>query len=109
MRLYILHYYHHTINYYGAAKTLVIDIEEVLVTIEYKLILAALIYSEQVLLSIEAQLCTRRECKTFLPRRPLSVQCIKYVVLFIYSRKYPEAKRRLLPWNQAFYHGNWRK
>ena len=34
-------------------------------TIEYKLILAALIDSEQMLLSIEAQLCTRRECKTF--------------------------------------------
>ena len=29
--------------------------------------------SEQMLLSIEAQLCTRRECKTFQPRRPFSV------------------------------------
>ena len=29
--------------------------------------------SEQMLLSIEAQLCTRRECKTFRPRRPSSV------------------------------------
>ena len=38
--------------------------------IEYKLILAALIDSEQMLLSIEAQLCTRRECKTFQPQRP---------------------------------------
>ena len=27
-------------------------------------------YSEQTLLSIEAQLCTRKECKTFRPRRP---------------------------------------
>ena len=38
--------------------------------IEYKLILAALIDSEQMLLSTEAQLCTRIECKTFRPRRP---------------------------------------
>ena len=30
-------------------------------------------YSEQTLLSIEAQLCTRKECKTFRPRRPSSV------------------------------------
>ena len=29
--------------------------------------------SEQMLLSIEAQLCTRRECKTFRPRRPSSL------------------------------------
>ena len=29
--------------------------------------------SEQMLLSIEAQLCTRIECKTFRPRRPSSV------------------------------------
>ena len=36
-------------------------------------ILAALIVSEQMLLSIEAQLCTRKECKTFRPRRPSSV------------------------------------
>ena len=42
-------------------------------TIEYKHILAALIDSEQMLLSIEAQLCTRKECKTFRPRRPSSV------------------------------------
>ena len=42
-------------------------------TIEYKLILAALIDSEQMLLSIEAQLCTRRECKMFQPQRPSSV------------------------------------
>ena len=28
---------------------------------------------EQMLLSIEAQLCTRKECKTFRPRRPSSV------------------------------------
>ena len=42
-------------------------------TIEYKHILAALIDSEQMLLSIEAQLCTRIECKTFRPRRPSSV------------------------------------
>ena len=41
--------------------------------IEYKHILAALIDSEQMLLSIEAQLCTRKECKTFRPRRPSSV------------------------------------
>ena len=41
--------------------------------IEYKHILAALIDSEQTLLSIEVQLCTRRECKTFRPRRPSSV------------------------------------
>ena len=33
--------------------------------VEYKHILAALIDSEQMLLSIEAQLCTRKECKTF--------------------------------------------
>ena len=32
-------------------------------TIEYKLILAALIDSEQMLLSIEAQLCTRRDSR----------------------------------------------
>ena len=49
--------------------------------IEYKLILAALIDSEQMLLSIEAQLCTRRECKTFRPRRPSSVAMHKVRVL----------------------------
>ena len=41
--------------------------------VEYKHILAALIDSEQMLFSIEAQLCTRKECKTFRPRRPSSV------------------------------------
>ena len=40
--------------------------------IDYKHILAALIDSEQ-MLSIEAQLCTCKECKTFQPRRPSSV------------------------------------
>ena len=39
--------------------------QQVIPSIEYKLILAALIDSEQMLLSIEAQLCTRRECKCF--------------------------------------------
>ena len=42
-------------------------------SIEYKHILAALIDSEQMLLNIEARLCTRIECKTFRPRRPSSV------------------------------------
>ena len=41
--------------------------------IVYKLIFAALIDSEQMLLSIEVQLCVRRECNTFRPRRPSSV------------------------------------
>ena len=41
-------------------------------TIEYKLILASLIDSEQMLLSIEPQLCTRRECTTFRPCRSSS-------------------------------------
>ena len=35
-----------------------------ILVIEYKLILAVLIDSEQMLLSIETQLCTHRVCKT---------------------------------------------
>ena len=38
-------------------------------TIEYKHILAALIDSEQMLLSIEAQLCTRKEFNDFCIRK----------------------------------------
>ena len=41
--------------------------------IEYKLILAALIDSEQMLLSIEAQLCTCRECKSLLEVREFAL------------------------------------
>ena len=41
----------------------------ILIALGYKLILAALIDSEQMLLSIEAQLCTCREGKTFRPLR----------------------------------------
>ena len=35
--------------------------------------LEPVLHSEQMLLSIGAQLCTRRECKTFRPRRPSSI------------------------------------
>ena len=59
-------------------------------TIDNKHILAALIDSEQMLLSIEAQLCTRKECKMFRPRRPSSVamhkvrvrHCPTYIVTY---------------------------
>ena len=50
--------------------------------IEYKIILAALIDSEQMLLSIETQLCTRRECKTFRPRRLNTWQLVEYEGLY---------------------------
>ena len=59
-----------------------------IVTIKYKHILAALIDSEQMLLSIEAQLCTRKECKTFRPRRPFALQLKKAFVVETFCTLY---------------------
>ena len=68
--------------------------------------------SEQMLLSIEAQLCTRRECKTFQPQRPSSVAVHKVVCETSYLYSHVNILRPSVDsylGSKLFYRGNLRE